>query len=242
MPHASDQHHRMRRALVTGANKGIGFEIAKGLRSEGVHVIIGARDRRRGADAARALDVGFVQLDITDDESVVRATAEVQSRGDTLDILVNNAGILLELEHREPALVPIEIVKRTYDTNVFGAIRVTNAFLPLLRRAPAARIVNVSSKLASLSRALDTASHLTFLAYNSSKTALNAVTLQYALALRGTPIKINAVDPGHSATDINGRMGNRSPAEAARLPVRLSLLPDDGPTGAFISNDGEVPW
>ena len=115
--------------------------------------------------------------------------------------------------------------------------------LPLLRRSPAARIVNVSSKLASLTRALEgTPSHLTFLAYNSSKTALNAVTLQYAVALRGTPIKINAVDPGHSATDINGHMGDRPPSEAARLPIRLALLPDDGPTGAFISNDGEVPW
>jgi NAD(P)-dependent dehydrogenase (short-subunit alcohol dehydrogenase family) len=137
-----------------------------------------------------------------------------------------------------------EIAKalRSRDTNVFGAIRVTNAFLPLLRRAPAARIVNVSSKLASLRRAFDTAGRLTFLAYNSSKTALNAATLQYALALRGTPIKVDAVDPGHSATDINGRMGDRPPSEAARLPVRLALLPDDGPTGAFISNDGEVPW
>jgi NAD(P)-dependent dehydrogenase (short-subunit alcohol dehydrogenase family) len=232
----------MTRALVTGANKGIGFEIARGLLCEGVDVIIGARDRRRGADAARALDAEFVQLDVTDDESVARAAAEVQSRGDTLDILVNNAGILLELEHRDPALVPIELVKRTYDTNVFGAIRVTNAFLPLLLRAPVARIVNVSSRLASLTRALEhVPSHLTFLAYNSSKAALNAVTLQYAAALRDSRIKINAVDPGHSATDINGRMGNRPPAEAARLPVRLALLPD-GPTGAFISNDGEVPW
>jgi NAD(P)-dependent dehydrogenase (short-subunit alcohol dehydrogenase family) len=232
----------MTRALVTGANKGIGFEIAKGLRSHGVGVIVAARDRRRGSDAARALDAEFVQLDVTDDESVVRAAAEVENGGDTLDILVNNAGVLLELDHRDPTLVPIDIVKRTYDTNVFGAIRVTNAFLPLLRRAPAARIVNVSSKLASLSRALETGAHLTFLAYNSSKTALNAVTLQYALALRDTPIKVNAVDPGHSATDINGRVGDRPPSEAARLPVRLALLPDDGPTGAFISDNGEVPW
>jgi NAD(P)-dependent dehydrogenase (short-subunit alcohol dehydrogenase family) len=234
---------RMTRALVTGANKGIGFEIAKALRSHGVDVIIAARDRKRGAEAARALDAHFVQLDVTDDQSVARAAGEVESGGATLDILVNNAGVLLELDHRDPALVPIELVTRTFDTNVFGAIRVTNAFLPLLRRAPAARIVNVSSRLASLTRALEgTPSHLTFLAYNSSKTALNAVTLQYAIALRGTTIKINAVDPGHSATDINGRMGDRPPAEAARLPVRLALLPDDGPTGAFISNDGEVPW
>jgi NAD(P)-dependent dehydrogenase (short-subunit alcohol dehydrogenase family) len=206
-------------------------------------VIIGARDRRRGAEAAHAIDADFVQLDVTDDQSVARAAGEVDSAGATLDILVNNAGVLLELGHRDPASVPIELVQRTYDTNVFGAIRVTNAFLPLLRRAPAARIVNVSSRLASLTRALEgTPSHLTFLAYNSSKTALNAVTLQYAVALRGTPIKINAVDPGHSATDINGHMGERPPSEAARLPVRLALLPDDGPTGAFISNDGEVPW
>ena len=233
----------MTRALVTGANKGIGFEIAKGLRSQGVDVIIGSRDRSRGAEAARALDAHFVQLDVTDDQSVARAAREVARGGATLDILVNNAGILLELDYRDPAFVPIELVQRTYDTNVFGAIRVTNAFLPLLRRAPAARIVNVSSRLASLSRTLDgTPSHLLFLAHNSSKTALNAVTLQYALALRDTPIKINAADPGHSATDINGHMGDRPPSEAARLPIRLALLPDDGPTGAFISNDGEVPW
>ncbi len=243
MPDTSDQHSRMTRALVTGASKGIGFEIAKALSSEGVEVIIGARDRRRGTDAARALDVEFVQLDVTDDASVARAVGEVERGGETLDILVNNAGVLLELEHRDPTLVPIELVRRTYDTNVFGVIRVTNAFLPLLRRAPAARIVNVTSRLSSLTRALEsTPRHLTFLAYNSSKTALNAVTVQYALALRGTPIKINAVDPGHSATDINGRMGDRPPSEAARLPVRLALLPGDGPTGAFISNEGEVPW
>lgn len=233
----------MTRALVTGANKGIGFEVAKALRSQGVDVIIGARDRSRGAEAARALETDFVQLDVTDDESVARAASEVESGGAALDILVNNAGVLLELDHRDPTSVPIELVTRTFDTNVFGAIRVTNALLPLLRRAPAARIVNVTSRLASLSRALEnTPRHLTFLAYNSSKTALNAVTLQYALALRGTAIKINAVDPGHSATDINGHMGDRPPSEAARLPVRLALLPDDGPTGAFISNDGEVPW
>lgn len=233
----------MTRALVTGANKGIGFEIARALRSEGVDVIIGARDRRRGEEAAAALGVDLVELDVTDDESVSRAAAEVESGGETLDILVNNAGVLLELDHRDPTAVPIELVRQTYETNVFGAIRVTNAFLPLLRRSPAGRIVNLSSRLASLSRALDTTpSHLLFLAYNSSKTALNAVTLQYALALQGTAIKINAVDPGHSATDINGHMGDRSPAEAARLPVRLALLPDDGPTGAFISNEGEVPW
>jgi NAD(P)-dependent dehydrogenase (short-subunit alcohol dehydrogenase family) len=235
--------HRMTLALVTGANKGIGFAIAKGLRSQGVDVIIGSRDRNRGSEAALALDADFVQLDVTDDESVALAAGEVESRGSALDILVNNAGVLLELDYRDPASVPIDLVRRTYDTNVFGVIRVTNAFLPLLRRAPAARIVNVSSRLASLTRTLGgTPSHLIFLAYNSSKTALNAVTLQYALALRETSIKINAVDPGHSATDINGHMGDRPPSEAARLPVRLALLPDDGPTGAFISNDGEVPW
>jgi NAD(P)-dependent dehydrogenase (short-subunit alcohol dehydrogenase family) len=233
----------MTRALVTGANKGIGFEIAKSLRSQGIDVIIGARDSRRGQDAAAKLDVEFVELDVTDDASVSRAADEVRSGGDTLDILVNNAGVLLELDHRDPTLVPIELVMQTYDTNVFGAIRVTNAFMPLLRRSSAARIVNISSRLASLSRALEsTPSHLLFLAYNSSKTALNAVTLQYALALRDTTVRINAVDPGHSATDINGRMGDRPAAEAARLPVRLALLPDDGPTGAFISNEGEVPW
>lgn len=233
----------MTRALVTGANKGIGFEIAKALRSHDVDVIIGARDPSLGAEAARALDTDFVQLDVTDDESVANAASEVERRGSTLDILINNAGVLLELDHRDPASVPIEVVKRTYDANVFGAIRVTNAFLPLLRRSRAARIVNVTSRLASLTRALEaTPPHLTFLAYNSSKSALNAVTLQYAIALRDTPIKINAADPGHSATDINGHMGDRPPSEAARLPVRLALLPDDGPTGAFISNDGEVPW
>src|SRR5436190_20056611 len=158
----------MTRALVTGANKGIGFEIAKGLRSQGVDVIVGARDRNRGAEAARALGADFVELDVTDDHSVARAAAEVESGGATLDILVNNAGVLLELDYRDPAFVPIELVRRTYDTNVFGVIRVTNAFLPLLRRASAARIVNVSSRLASLTRTLGgTPSHLIFLAYNS---------------------------------------------------------------------------
>jgi NAD(P)-dependent dehydrogenase (short-subunit alcohol dehydrogenase family) len=241
--------YKTRVALVTGANKGIGFETARQLGEAGLTVVLGARDPDRGRTAADALrDLGLaadaVQLDVTDEASVKAAACAIATRFDHLDVLVNNAGILVEGDFPAPSQVTLEKVRATFETNFFGALAVTRTMLPLLRRAPAARIVNVSSHLASLGRASAglAPSHLNLLAYNTAKTALNAATVQYALELKGTPIKVNAVDPGHCATDINGHNAERSAAEAARIPVRYALLPADGPSGGFYGEDGPLPW
>ena len=137
------------------------------------------------------------------------------------------------------------MLRSTFETNVFGVVAVTNAMLPLLRRAPAARIVNMSSSLGSLARSSDPTSdqhHVPLLAYNSSKAALNRITVQYAAVLEGTPIKVNSACPGFCATDMNGHRGYRTPAQGAAIVVRLATLPPDGPTGGFFEDDGQVPW
>jgi NAD(P)-dependent dehydrogenase (short-subunit alcohol dehydrogenase family) len=251
-------------ALITGANKGIGFEVARQLGSLGWHILLGARDKSRGLAAAQKLkaqgtDVRFEQLDVSDERSIAAAARRIAVDSSRLDVLVNNAGLLLEGNFSrngraaeefpsQPSVTELDVVKRTYATNVFGAIAVTNAMLPLLRRSSRARVVNVSSKFASLNLA-DEYCHgrskdryLNLLAYNSSKAALNAVTLQFAIELRDAGIKVNAADPGHAATDINGQHGDRKPSDAARVIVRLALLPDDGPTGMFLADDGRRPW
>jgi NAD(P)-dependent dehydrogenase (short-subunit alcohol dehydrogenase family) len=181
---------------------------------------------------------------VTDEASVEAAAGTIATGFDRLDVLVNNAGILLERDLPAPSEVTLATVRATFETNFFGALAVTRAMLPLLRRAPAARIVNVSSHLASLGRASAglVPSHLNLLAYNTAKAALNAATVQYARELEDTAIKVNAVDPGHCATDINGHNAERTAAEAARIPVRYALLPADGPSGGFYGEDGRLPW
>jgi NAD(P)-dependent dehydrogenase (short-subunit alcohol dehydrogenase family) len=236
-------------ALITGANRGIGLEVARQLGRAGMLVVVGARDDARGAEAAARLrdegiDADAVRLDVTDDASIRAAAAELTSRYGRLDVLVNNAGIVLD-RGVAPSQVPPATLRATYDTNVFGPVAVTQAFLPLLRRSTGARVVNVSSELASLAQNLDPAfrfAHIKQLAYNSSKTALNAITVQFAHELRGTPIKVNAADPGYTATDFNGHAGTQSVEEGARAVVRLALLPDDGPTGGFFNAEGAIPW
>ena len=236
-------------ALVTGANKGIGYEIARGLGATGATVLVGARDLARGTTAAEKLAAEgltalAVELDVTDPVSVSAAAARIEREYGRLDILVNNAGILLE-RGQQPSQTPVELLARTYATNVFGVVAVTNALLPLLRRAPAGRIVNLSSGLGSLALTSDPDSpyaRVPLLAYNSSKSALNAVTVSYANELRDTPIKVNAADPGYCATDLNGHSGPRTPAQGATVAVRLATLPDDGPTGGFFDEDGALPW
>lgn len=251
-------------ALVTGANKGIGFETVRQLAANGCSVLLGSRDAAKGASAverlgAEGVDVRALPLDVTDPRSIANAAAWIGNAFGRLDILVNNAGVLLEGDFGKrgapraekfpkPSSVPLDVVKRTFETNTFGAIAVTTAMLPLLRNAPAARIVTVSSRLSSLTAAAaagnDTADdgYLSLLAYNSSKTALNSAMLQLAVELRDTPIKLNLADPGHCATDINGYAGDRGPEEAARIVVRLALLAADGPTGRFIGESGETDW
>jgi NAD(P)-dependent dehydrogenase (short-subunit alcohol dehydrogenase family) len=235
-------------AVVTGANKGIGLEIARQLAREGMRVFIGARDEERGRAAAEklraeGLDAEALRLDVTDDASVAAAAARIARDPGRLDVLVNNAGIAID--DGPPSRVSLDVVRRTYETNVFGVVRTTQAFLPLLRRSDAGRIVNLSSSLGSLAKNTDPAwdfARVKFLAYNSSKTALNAMTVQFAWELRDTPVKVNAADPGYVATDMNRHQGVRSVEQGAATPVRLATLPADGPTGRFFDDAGEVPW
>jgi NAD(P)-dependent dehydrogenase (short-subunit alcohol dehydrogenase family) len=232
-------------ALVTGANKGIGYEIARQLGAvEGIEVLVGARDPERGRAAAAKLDAVAVQVDVTDEASIAAAAKWIEQEYGRLDILVNNAAVLLE-RGELPSATAVDLMRRTYEANVFGVVAVTNAMLPLLRRAPAARIVNMSSGLGSLTLTT-TPEHPYFeralLAYNSSKSAVNAVTVAYATELRQTPIKVNAADPGYCATDLNGHSGPRTPSQGATAAVRLATLDGDGPTGHFFDEDGVVPW
>ncbi len=237
-------------ALVTGANKGIGHEIAAGLGALGWSVGVGARDVRRREDAveklrAAGVDAFGVPLDVTDDASVTEAARLVEERAGRLDVLVNNAAVAGDMP-QEPTLTDAATVRAVVETNVIGVIRVTNAMLPLLRRSAAPRIVNMSSSVGSLARqsapdAERTAGPVA-VAYVPSKTFLNAVTLQYARELSGTKILINAGCPGYVATDLNGFRGVRTPGQGAAIAIRLATLPDDGPTGGFFDDAGTVPW
>ena len=235
-------------AVVTGANKGIGFEIARQLGREGMTVFLGARDAERGRAATEKLrgegiDARPLSLDVADDASVAAAAAAITRDPGRLDVLVNNAGIAID--DGPPSRVSIAALRRTYETNVFGIVRTTQAFLPLLRKSDAGRIVNLSSGLGSLAKNSDAAwefAAVKFLAYNSSKTAVNAITVQFAWELRNTPIKVNAADPGYVATDLNRNQGVRSVEQGAATPVRLATLPADGPTGGYFTDAGPSPW
>lgn len=230
-------------AVVTGANKGIGKEIARQLGQRGVTVLVGARDVERGAQAAAEVGAAAaVHLDVTDAESVAAAVKLVERDFGHLDILVNNAGIALD---EVPASeLPTEVMRRTYETNVFGVASVTNAFLPLLRKSASARIVNVSSLLGSITEAADQAvsSGPGLLAYSTSKSALNAMTVVYANELRDAGVQVNAINPGYCATDLNGHQGVLDAAQGAAVAVDVALAPDDGPTGGFHTAGGTLPW
>jgi NAD(P)-dependent dehydrogenase (short-subunit alcohol dehydrogenase family) len=234
-------------ALVTGANKGIGREIARGLGQLGFTVLASARDRQRGAQTVAELaddgmDVRFLQLDVTEEPSVFGAANRVEEEFGRLDVLVNNAGVANELSV-PPSMTVLDDMRRVYETNVFGVVSVTNAMLPLLRKSDAARIVNVSSRLGSISQQAAPATPLgLYMAYASSKAALNAITVHYARELADTPIKVNACAPGFCATDLNGNTGIRTPAQGAKIAVELAVLAADGPTGGFFDEDGPVSW
>jgi NAD(P)-dependent dehydrogenase (short-subunit alcohol dehydrogenase family) len=229
-------------ALVTGANKGIGYEIAAGLGALGWRVGVGARDdaRRTGAVEklqAAGVDAFGVPLDLTDDASVAAAAAQL----DRLDVLVNNAGITGGMP-QDPTTVDLDTIRTVLETNVFGVIRTTNAMLPLLRRSPSPRIVNMSSGVGSLARQRAGDAGPIGVAYAPSKTYLNAVTLQYVRELEGSDILINLACPGFVATDLNGHRGVRTPEQGAAIAIRLATLPDDGPTGGYFEDAGEIPW
>jgi NAD(P)-dependent dehydrogenase (short-subunit alcohol dehydrogenase family) len=237
-------------ALVTGANKGIGFAIARGLLEQGLAVYLGARDAERGDRAAGALEgagpgARFVHLDVTDSASVAAAAGRIDHEEGVLDILVNNAGIVGPVD--PPSQTSVQDLRQTYETNVFGVVAVTNAMLPLLRRSGAGRIVNLTSDLGSLTKAASDPAFPQLLGYNTSKAALNAVTVTYANELRDEGILVNAVSPGSVATDQNGHRGVLTPDQGAKLPIRMATLPTGGPTGIAVTADTDLaqhplPW
>lgn len=235
-------------ALITGANKGIGYEIARQLGSRGATVVIGARDIERGLEASNQLrssqiDAKPVQLDVIDQKTIDSTAAQIERDFGKLDILVNNAGILID--RVPPSQLDIETLRQTYETNVFGVFAVTKAMLPLLKKSTAGRIVNISSGLGSLTQNSDPNyefAGMKLLAYNSSKAAVNALTVLFAGELKDTPIKVNSADPGFTATDINQHQGYRTLEQGATAAVRLATLPDDGISGGFFDENGVVPW
>jgi NAD(P)-dependent dehydrogenase (short-subunit alcohol dehydrogenase family) len=241
---------RPRVALVTGASKGIGRAIAAGLLRESFTVYVGARDSGRGSAAAADLaslgDARFVQLDVTSEESVADAAARIGADAGYLDVLVNNAGVSTgSRRHIDHIPVPTEEtaddLRFVYETNVFAVVRMINAFLPLLRRSPAGRIVNVTSMRGSIGEEGAWVGQPD-MAYSSSKTALNAVTVHYARELAGTPIKVNGAAPGHVATDFNGFRGTRTPEQGAAVALWLATLPGDGPTGGVFQDNAQLAW
>ncbi|MFD9500812.1 SDR family NAD(P)-dependent oxidoreductase [Streptomyces sp. NPDC060035] len=254
----SEHATHQKTVLITGANKGIGRAAAEQLAALGMTVLIGARDPRRGEEAAAALraaggNAHAVTLDVTDRATARVAAEQVEERFGHLDVLINNAGISgsgqvspEDAHDQVPSSVDLDMVRAVFETNVFGVIAVTNAMLPLLRRSPAPRIVNVSSAAGSLAIAGDPDGPLAGLpasaAYTPSKTALNALTVQYANELRKNGILVNAADPGYVDTEINNHSGYLTVAQGAAVLVRLATLGTDGPTGGFFSEGGPVPW
>ncbi|MFK0202978.1 SDR family NAD(P)-dependent oxidoreductase [Streptomyces lavendulae] len=229
----------MTTTLITGANKGLGHETARRLIAAGHTVYLGARSRERGEAAAAELGARFVQLDVTDDASVAAAVATIEAGGG-LDVLVNNAGI----EVRSPggdiigaAELTADVMREVFETNVFGLVRVTHAFLPLLERSAAPVVVNVSSGLASLAGA---GKGYPGVAYPASKTAVNMLTVQFAKAF--PRIRINAVEPGYTATDLNRHEGMQTVEQGAEVIVRTAQLGPDGPTGGYFDAAGRLPW
>ncbi|MCP3782883.1 SDR family oxidoreductase [Micromonospora sp. A3M-1-15] len=244
-------------ALITGANKGIGLATARQLGARGMTVLVGARDAARGREAADKLraegvDARFVPLEVTEAASVAAAAELVELEYGHLDVLVNNAGIIRADGAGLPSETILDTLREVYETNVFGVVAVTNALLPLLRRAPAARIVNVSSEVGSIAVMTDPKGALfalTSIPYPSSKTALNMVTAMYAKELRDTPIKVNAANPGYCATDLNHHSGFRTAEEGAEVSVHLATLPADAPSGLLWGYQmdagggyGVLPW
>ncbi|WP_030756975.1 SDR family oxidoreductase [Streptomyces sp. NRRL F-5135] len=240
-------------ALVTGANKGIGYEIAAGLGALGYRVGVGARDEDRREAAAQKLrgagvDAFGVPLDVTSDQSVTDAAELIERQAGRLDALVNNAGISGPPTGpgwgQDPTMLDLDVVRTVVETNVIGVIRVTNAMLPLLRRSTSPRVVNASSSVGSLTWQADPDIDVgpIMAAYSPTKSFLNAVTVHYARQFAGTNILINAACPGLVATDFNGFYGSRTPEQGAATAIRLATLPDGGPTGSFFNDDGVIPW
>jgi NAD(P)-dependent dehydrogenase (short-subunit alcohol dehydrogenase family) len=227
--------------LITGANKGLGHETARQLIMAGHTVYLGARDAARGQAAARELGARFVRLDVTDQASADAAAATIGEAEGRLDVLVNNAGV--SGRYVPAPQVDAAEVERVFATNVLGVVRVTRAFLPLLEASRSPVIVNVGSALGSGAIVTDPArmeSGLPALAYASSKAAVIMLTIQYAKALKS--MRVNVVEPGFTATDLNGNRGHQSVTEGAEIIVKMATIGADGPTGTFRDRDGTVPW
>jgi NAD(P)-dependent dehydrogenase (short-subunit alcohol dehydrogenase family) len=237
-------------ALVTGATRGIGAETVRQLAQPGVTTLLAGRDPARTKEAAdklkaEGLPVEPIALDVTSSDSIAKAVAEVTSRFGKLDILVNNAGILVDDMGKAPSEQTLATWRETFDTNVFAVVEVTQAFLPLLKAAPAARIVNVSSQLGSIAMHVDPNSpiyNFKLPAYDASKTAINAWTVHLAYELRDTPIKVNAIHPGYVQTDMNGGHGEIDVPTGAKSSVGMALIGADGPTGTFTYLGKTLPW
>lgn len=243
----------MKKVLITGANKGIGFETAKQLAALGYFIFIGSRDIEKGEKALQSLhDLGysnstFLQIDISDSQSIIAAKKEVEKTTDTLDVLVNNAGILGDMP-QEPSGTSLENYQKVFQTNVFGTIEVTKQFLPMLKKSTSPRIVNVSSEVGSLTEnsnpnwsKYDSVKPF-FAVYGASKSSVNAFTIALAYELRDTNFKVNSVTPGHTATEFNNYKGFKTVDEGAQPIVKCATLSDDGATGKFFSDEGEVRW
>ncbi|MBY3064494.1 SDR family NAD(P)-dependent oxidoreductase [Rhizobium laguerreae] len=238
-----------KQALVTGANKGIGFAIAKGLAEQGMTVWMGARDAERGEKAVAQLrsddlDVRLLVIDVADDTNVQEAATRLAGEVDALHVLVNNAGILVDVA-TPPSQVTMEAIKSTFEVNLFGPIRVTQAFVPLLKAAGEARIVMMGSGVGSLTLITDPTSlysSVNLLDYTASKVALNAVTVSFAKELAPFGIKVNVVEPGHVRTDLNKNTGFVSPEEGALTAIKMAMIGNDGPTGGFFGSHGRQPW
>ncbi len=251
--------HYKQVALITGANQGIGLQIAKDLAAHGFTVLVGSRNFERGQDAAETIngDAHALQLDVTDSDSIAAAAGRVRNEFGRLDVLINNAaisntslqpGMTIEdyAKSTRPSNVSLDEVRAVWETNVFGVLAVYQALLPLLREAPHARIVNVSSGLGSLTANSDPAHHYRSIfgpVYPASKTALNAMTVAMAIELESCGIKVNAVAPGYTKTNLNNYSGTETVEEGAREAVRVALLGPDSPTGTFThATLGTIPW
>jgi NAD(P)-dependent dehydrogenase (short-subunit alcohol dehydrogenase family) len=242
----------MKKVLITGANKSIGFETARQLLDLGYYVYLGSRDLRKGQEAAAKLNsdnVEVVEIDVSDEASIKAARQALDEKTDVLDVLINNAGIR-GIFPQPPSLVSVKEIRKVFDTNFFGVIAVTQTFLDLLRKSEAPRIVNVTSGLASLTLHSDPSWKYYQVkggAYGPSKSALNAYTVALAYELRDTPFKINAVDPGFTATDFNEHRGTGTIQDAAARIIKYAVIDEKGSSGQYFSDDnnpetGVSPW
>ena len=237
----------MKTILITGANKGIGFETAKQLAQLGYFVYLGSRDKAKGTGAIKKLnDLGisnadFIELDVTNIDSIQKAKQALESKIESLDVLINNAGIYAE-QPQNMSSVKIENLRKLFDTNFFGAVQTTQQFIPLLKKSNKPRIVNVSSGLASLMYHTQNPNFAIYDAYSSSKTALNAFTVLLAKEFRNTNFKINSVEPGYTATDLNHFQGTQTVEEGVKAIVECATMENNVPTGKFLKDEGEIDW